>query len=306
MVFALHRRHRFLPLIAFSCPLNAVLEEVGSELGALLLVIVRIGAELVRVALGSSLELWRGGPLLARHGRIQVSIAGLLASATSSARPRGAGGSRASGSVASGASSASEVLVRKLMCQTGVGVVAGARRVGASLVVVGALGEIGVVRLHCWRWVTGGKVLLLLGLLLLLVRRQEVVVGLRVAVLLLGLLGLLHATGARLALLGRIDRLREGGGGGRIGAVGVDTKTVGVGVIVGNIQVQTIALVVHCTSIVQYKQYGTILPCTSNVVEKLVGPAQTHTRTHTRWTEKGGSSLGAADCCAVRCGAGCG
>lgn len=192
------------------------------------MVVVRIGAKLVRVTLRSRLELWRGRPLLARHGRVQVCIAGLLARTTASgARSRGPGGRGTSGSVASGASSTSEVLVGELMCQASVGVVTGARRIGATLVVVGALGEVGVVGLHGRSWVAGGRILLVLG---------EIVVGLSVAVLLLlALLGLLHATGTRLALLGRINGLGKGGWSGRIGAVGIDTEAIAVVVIVANV-----------------------------------------------------------------------
>lgn len=120
------------------------------------------------------------------------------------------------------------------------------------MIVVGALGKVGVVGLHSWRWVTGGRVLLV---------RVEIVVGLRVGVLLLlVLLGLLHATGARLALLGRIDGLREGGGSGGIGAaVGIDTETVAARVVVvGNVQVQPIALIVHCSKYYAAMQHSTV------------------------------------------------
>lgn len=82
-----------LPLVAFPGPLNAVLEEVRGQLGALLLVVVGIGAISIRIPLGSGLEFGSKGLRagLARHGRIQVAVIGRACTTTSSARSLRAG-----------------------------------------------------------------------------------------------------------------------------------------------------------------------------------------------------------------------
>lgn len=82
-----------LPLVALPGPLDAVLEEVCGELGALLLVVVRIGAKLVGIALRSNLEFAVAalGAGLGGHGGVQVAVVLLLAGTTSSSRPLRAG-----------------------------------------------------------------------------------------------------------------------------------------------------------------------------------------------------------------------
>lgn len=46
-----------LPLVALPGPLDAILEEIRGELGAFLLVVVRIRAKLVGIALRSGFEV---------------------------------------------------------------------------------------------------------------------------------------------------------------------------------------------------------------------------------------------------------
>lgn len=85
MISFIHPSHpaHCLPLVPLTSPLDTVLEEIRGQLGALLLVVVGIGAVFVRVPLGG------GGKLeprvLRRHrGRVQVAaVARLLALAVS-------------------------------------------------------------------------------------------------------------------------------------------------------------------------------------------------------------------------------
>lgn len=130
----------FLPLVAFSSPLDAVLEEVGSQLRALLLVIVHIGAVLVGVPLRGVFELGvRGfGSGLARQGRIQVAIVGCLAAAARGSRTSSAARRGPSRAIAASLSAA-EVLVGEFVRKAGVWVVAGAGSAQA------ALGKVGVM-----------------------------------------------------------------------------------------------------------------------------------------------------------------
>lgn len=63
-------------MVTLARTLDTVLEEVGSELGALLLVAVGIGAISVGVSLRRSLELLNRSSRLAGHGR-SVHVPGI-------------------------------------------------------------------------------------------------------------------------------------------------------------------------------------------------------------------------------------
>jgi hypothetical protein len=65
-----------IPLVTLARTLDTVLEEVGSKLGALLLVAVGIGAISVGISLGRSLELLDRSSRLVRHGR-SVHVPGI-------------------------------------------------------------------------------------------------------------------------------------------------------------------------------------------------------------------------------------
>lgn len=75
------------PNVSISSPLDTVLEEVGGQSLALLLVVMSHGAILVRVALGGHLEvpaLLLGG--LGRHGGVEVASGASLSWSAGSSR----------------------------------------------------------------------------------------------------------------------------------------------------------------------------------------------------------------------------
>lgn len=211
-----------IPLVALPGAFDAILEEIRGQLGALLLVVVGIGAISIRVPLRRSLKLGSEGlgTGLARHGRIQVAVVG-RACTTRCARPLGPGWRRAPGTIATRLSRSSEVLMGKLVCQASVRVVAGAGGVGA----VAALSKVRVVRGHSLALPLVTSTVLLL-LLLRLLRWLKVALWLLAVPVWLLFLGLLDGRNTRLGLLvcsRRIDGLGEGGGSSRIGSVGGTT-----------------------------------------------------------------------------------
>lgn len=223
-------------MVALSCSFDAVLEEVGSQLGALLLVAVGVGAVSVGVAIRSLLELNDGcrGLGWGQHWDVHVvaAIVGLLSTASGS--PGALGGRGPTPSICGASSScASEVLVRKLMGEAGIDFVA--RRIRPRLVgTVLAAGEVvctGLRRVLRRVLALGEVALLRLWCLLRSITTAAASIGLSLGLKVAGLLLLAPGRGED----GLWERRRRGGkcpivGGEPVVGVGkVEVQTVVVG-----------------------------------------------------------------------------
>jgi hypothetical protein len=169
-------------LITLSSTLHTVLEEIGGQVGAFLLVAVGTGSKFVRVALRRRLEGldWNSGPSGHWGGIHIVVISSRLSRGASSPGPLSR---RRPSSILLRSGGASEVLMGELVGETCVGVV-GSRSIGSLLIATPL--NVGVV--------AHGLALVLRSILVL----GEVALGsvaLSIGLLLLLLL-LLHASGS--------------------------------------------------------------------------------------------------------------
>lgn len=186
-----------VPLVAFSSSLHAVLEEIGGEVGAFLLVAVGTRSKLVGVALRCGLKGldWNSGPSGHGRGIHIVVVSSRLSRSTSSPGPLAW---RRPSSILLSSGSASEVLVRELVGETRVGVV-GSRSIGSLLITTALV--VGVVA-HGLTWVLRS----------VLVRREVTLWSVALSIGLLLLLLVLHAGGSARCWEDGLGKRRGGGG----------------------------------------------------------------------------------------------
>lgn len=214
-----------LPNIAISSALDAVLEEVGGQSLALLLVVLSNRSKLVRVALRSNLEL---GPALLlgglrRHGSVEVAVTRLTRGASSA---RALVARRGLTCTVSCSTTTTKVLVGELVNESVCRVV-GSRGLALLVRSLGSLriasrGLVGV----------GGRIWV--------VHEVSLATVIASSILLL-LLGRLRVCLLRAALALRLeDRVGEGRGGGRIGTAIRDELVV----VVAEVEVQAVGIVI--------------------------------------------------------------